>query len=180
MEATMKKSVLLSSCFLLLTVPAFAQSAPERSGVNSTLGISPSTQDFVTEAANSDMLEIESSKLAQQRADDKSKQFAAKMIKDHTETSTELKSLVQGGKVKATLPTAMDSAHMAKLDKLKGLKDADFDKQYDDDQIAAHKDAVSLFQRYANRGEDPELKAFAAKYLPHLQDHLKMAEDLKK
>lgn len=176
----MKKSVLLSSCFLLLTVPAFAQSVPERSGVSSTLGISPSTQDFVTEAANSDMLEIESSKLAQQRADDKSKQFAPKMIKDHTETSAELKGLVQAGKVKATLPTTMDSAHMSKLDKLKGLKDADFDKQYDDDQIAAHKDAVSLFQRYANRGEDPELKAFAAKYLPHLQDHLKMAEDLKK
>ncbi len=46
-------------------------------------------------------------------------------------------------------------------------------------QVAAHKDAVSLFERYANGGENAELKAFAAKTLAHLQMHLKMAEDLK-
>lgn len=173
-------SLLASALALALAAPAYSQSVPERTGINSTLGISPTTQDFVTQAAMSDMLEVESSTLAQERADAKSKQFAAKMVKDHTETSTELKSLVQGGKVKATLPGGMDKSHQDKLDKLKALNGGDFDKQYDDMQISAHKDAVSLFERYGKSGDNADLKAFASKTLPHLQEHLKMAEDLKK
>ena len=37
-------------------------------------------------------------------------------------------------------------------------------------QVSAYKDAVSLFERYSKSGENPELKAFAAKTLPHLQN----------
>jgi predicted outer membrane protein len=58
--------------------PVVAQSVPEKTGVNSTLGISPSTQDFVIEAANSNMLEIESSKLVAARGDAKDKAFAGR------------------------------------------------------------------------------------------------------
>ena len=182
----MKRLVLGSLTATLLvagvatTTAAQTASVPERAGVNSTLGIAPSTQDFVTQAAISDMAEIESSKLAATKTDGKTKVFAEKMIKDHAETSLELKGLVTGGKVKATLPTEMDAAHKSKVDKLKGLSGASFAKEYDDMQVAAHKDAVSLFERYAKSGENAELKAFAAKTLPHLQMHLKMAEDLKK
>lgn len=165
---------------LLLAAPAFAQSVPERTGVNSVLGVSPSTADFVKQAAISDIFELESSKFAADRADAKSKTFAGKMISDHTVTSTELKTLVSSGKVSAELPTALDSAHQSKLDKLKAAQGADFDKLYDDNQIDAHKDAVDLFERYAKGGDNADLKAFAAKHLPHLQEHLKMAQDLKK
>jgi len=49
------------------------------------------------------------------------------------------------------------------LDKLKGLNGADFTKQYDKDQVSAHKDAVSLFQRYAKGGDDAALKDWAGK-----------------
>jgi putative membrane protein len=80
--------------------------------VNSALGIAPKTQDFVTLAAQSDMLEIEASKLALSKADSaKTKQFAEKMIKDHTATSTELKALVTSNKMPASLPPALDKAH---------------------------------------------------------------------
>jgi putative membrane protein len=73
----------------------------------------------------------------------------------------------------------MDDAHKKKLEKLQGLNGDDFDKQYDSDQQAAHKDAVSLFDRYGKGGDNADLKAFASKHLPHLQEHLKMAEQLK-
>ena len=102
------------------------------------------------------------------------------MIKDHTVTSTELKGLVSSGKVQVNLPAAMDKAHGAKLDKLNSLSGADFTRAYEDMQVSAHKDAVSLFERYAKSGDNADLKAFAAKTLPHLRDHLKMAEDLNK
>jgi putative membrane protein len=78
----------LSAAFL--SSSALAQSVGEKTGVNSTLGIAPKTADFIKEAAMSDMLEIESSKLAQQKGN------ATEKIADHTKTSTELKSMVSG------------------------------------------------------------------------------------
>jgi putative membrane protein len=171
----------LASCvaLVLLATPAMAQSVGEKTGVNSTLGISPTTADFVKEAAISDMFEIQSSQLAQERGNTPEKTFAATMIKDHTKTSDDLKSMVSSGDVKAELPTALDSSKQSEIDKLKSLKGADFSSRYDDDQVSGHKDAVSLFERYSKSGENPKLKDWAGKTLPTLRHHLEMAQDLK-
>jgi putative membrane protein len=164
-----------------ISAPVAAQSVGERTGVNSTLGVAPKTEDFVKQVAISDMFEIESSKLAQQKATAAAvKSFAGQMEKDHTKTSAELKGLVSGGKVKAQLPPAMDDSHKSKLDKLKGLGGTDFDKQYVSDQQSAHKDAVDLFERYAKGGENAELKAWAGKTVPALKPPKEMAEKLPK
>src|ERR1700716_2691420 len=176
---TMRHSMIGLGC-LLFAAPALAQSAGEKTGINSTLGITPTTPDFVKEVAISDMFEIESSKLAQQKANAAEKTFASQMVSDHTKTSTELKGLVTGGKVKADLPTAMDSSHQSKLDKLKGESGKDFSSDYDSMQVSAHKDAVSLFERYAKGGENADLKNWAGKTLPALKHHLDMAQGLKK
>jgi putative membrane protein len=178
----MKMLLLASAAIAIAAVPAFGQSIPEKAGVNQALGVAPKTQDFVTLAAQSDMLEIESSKLALTKSDSaKTKAFADKMIKDHTETSKELKALVSGGKVKADAPAALDKAHIDKLDKLAKQHDGkDFTKDYNSMQVSAHKDAVSMFERYGKEGDNADLKAFANKHLPHLQEHLKMAQDLDK
>jgi putative membrane protein len=174
----MKTLSILAFSLLLAGVPALAQPVSEKSGVNSALGMAPKAADFVKLVAISDMFEIESSKIAQQRADASSKTFAARMVKDHTNTSTELKAIA--AKAKFEVPTAMDSAHQSKFDKLKGLQGADFDKEYDAMQIDAHKDAVDLFERFAKSGDNGDLKAFAGKHLPHLKEHLTMAQDLLK
>ena len=55
----------------------------------------------------------------------------------------------------------------------------DFDRAYMASQVRAHRDAVSLFQKESKSGKDAELKSFAATTLPALQEHLKMARDLK-
>jgi putative membrane protein len=64
------------------------------------------------------------------------------------------------------------------LDKLKGLNGADFTKQYD--KVSAHKDAVSLFRRYAKGGDDVALKDWVGKAFPDLERHLEMAQNLEK
>ena len=170
------KRLAVAAVVLLAAVPALAQSVGEKTGVNSTLGEAPSATDFVKQAAVSDIFEIETSKLASERADTSSKTFAARMIKDHTGTSSELKSIA--GKAKFDVPAALDDAHQSKLNKLKGLQGADFDKEYDSMQVDAHKDAVDLFERYSKGGDNAELKAFASKHLPHLREHLTMAQKL--
>jgi putative membrane protein len=151
----------------------------EKTGVNSTLGIAPKTADFIKEAAMSDMLEIESSKLAQQKGNATEKTFAGQMIADHTKTSTELKSMVSGD-MKTAIPTALDDASQKKLDKLRDAKPENFASEFDPMQVSAHKDAVSLFERYAKGGEDSKLKDWAGKTLPALQHHLEMAQDMDK
>jgi putative membrane protein len=166
----------------VLAAPAYAQSVGEKTGVNSALGVTPSTPDFVKQAAMSDMFEIQSSQLAEQKAGDAgTKTFAQKMVADHTKTSSEVKSMVSSGKLKGVeLPTDMSSSQKSMLDKLKGQNGNDFTKQYHSDQVSAHKDAVSLFERYGKGGDNEDLKAWANKTLPDLQMHLKMAQDLDK
>jgi putative membrane protein len=175
----MKRSIIALGC-VLLAAPAFAQSAGEKTGVNSALGIAPTTADFVKEVAISDLFEIQSSKLAEEKGNASEKTFASQMVTDHTKTSTELKGLVSSGKVKADVPAALDSSHQSKLDKLKGESGNDFSSGYNSDQVSAHKDAVSLFERYAKGGDNADLKDWAGKTLPALQHHLDMAQSLKK
>jgi putative membrane protein len=166
------------SAILLIASPAVGQSVGERSGVNSTLAAAPTTADFVKEVASSDMFEIQSSQLAALQGDAATKTFAQQMLADHGKTSSELKSIA--ATIPVDVPAAMLPAHQSKIDKLKGLKGADFTKQYHDDQVSAHKDAVSLFQRYAKGGDNAALKAWAGKTEPALEHHLKMAQDLVK
>ena len=175
----MKAFFVALTTLTMLACPSIAQSVGEKTGINAMTGTSPSTEDFAKMVAVSDLFEIESSKLAQSNAQDaKVKAFAARMIKDHTETSAKLKGLVSSSKTNVELPAALDSSHQGKLDKLKELKASDFDKQYASDQESAHKDAISLFERYSKGGENADLKSFAANTLPHLQEHLKQAQDM--
>jgi putative membrane protein len=175
----MNKLVLSSAIALFLLSPALAQSVGEKTGVNSALGISPTTQDFVTEAANSDMMEIASAKLAQEKGNAAEKKFAEQMTTDHTKTTNDIKAMVQSGDVKAQIPASLDSSHQSKLDKLRDAKADNFSSDYDSMQVRAHKDAVSLFERYSKSGDNPKLKDWAGKTLPTLRHHLEMAEALK-
>ena len=151
----MKKILLLGAC-LILTSPAFGQSIGEKTGVNSALGIAPKTADFVNEAATSDMFEIQSSKLASDQTQGNTQSFAKQMVTDHSKTTSELQGLAPAANV--PLPKQMTTSQEDMLDKLKGLKGNDFAKQYMDDQVSAHKGAVSLFERYGKGGDNDQLK----------------------
>src|SRR5262249_26237708 len=158
--------VLSSAVALFLLAPAHAESVGEKTGVNSALGISPTTQDFVTEAANSDMMEIAAAKIAQEKGNDDQKKFAEQMITDHTKTTSDIKGMVESGDVKAEIPATLDSSSQTKLDKLRDAKADQFASDYASMQVSAHKDAVSLFERYSKSGDNPKLKDWAGKTLP--------------
>jgi putative membrane protein len=168
----------LALILMLFSTAAVAQSAGEKTGVNSVLGVAPS--DFVTEAAESDMTEIAAAKIALQKGDAEEKQFADQMVRDHSQTSEELKGLVSSGGVDAALPASLDDASQKKIDKLNGASPANFKSEYDPMQVDAHKSAVSLLQRYAKGGDNAKLKDWAQKTLPTLQRHLEMADMLNK
>jgi putative membrane protein len=175
----MRKLLTLAATALLISTAAFAQSVGEKTGVNSTLGISPTTADFVKEVAMSDMTEIAAARIGQERGNAEEKAFSTQMIADHTKTSEELKAMVPAD-AKAAIPAALDSSSQSKIDKLKNAKPDDFSSEFDAMQVSAHKDAVSLFERYTRGGENAKLKDWAGKTLPALQHHLEMAQNLGK
>ncbi|MCW2285331.1 putative membrane protein [Rhodoblastus acidophilus] len=172
------RRIAMLTAFALVSTVALAETTGEKLGINSALGLAPTTQDFVTQAANSGQFEIQSSQLAQERGDQMSKTFASKMIEDHQKLDTELKDLVQSKQIKVTIPTGVSAAQQSMLDKLKTLQGADFDRRYRDDQYSGHKDTVDVFERYAKSGDNADLKKWAEQNVPTLQKHLKMAEDL--
>ena len=134
---------------------------------------------FVKDAAVGGMTEVELGKLAQQKASsDGVKQFGQKMIDDHTKAGEELKQVA--AKQKINVPESIDSKHQARIDKLSKLSGADFDKAYIKDQLKDHQEDVRAFERESQNGSDPEVKGFAAKTLPTLQEHLSMVKDLNK
>ncbi|MDF2120576.1 DUF4142 domain-containing protein [Roseiarcaceae bacterium H3SJ34-1] len=175
-KSTVRRSIIIGA--LALSTAAFAQSVGERSGANSVLGIAPKTGDFVSQAALSDMTEIEASRLAAERGPASQKSFANQMVTDHSKTSSELKDLVSSSKVGVAIPTTLDKSHQSKIDSLKAAKPDRFAAEYKSMQVAAHKDAVSLFERYADKGDNLAIKTWAAKTLPDLKHHLEMAQAL--
>jgi putative membrane protein len=124
------------------------------------------------------MLEIETSQLAlktSQNADVKS--FAKQMVDDHTKAAEELKTLATSKDI--ALPTAMSAHHQKMYDHLKDEKPGKyFDSAYQNIQVVAHKEAVTLFSKASTASKDPEVKAWATKTLPTLQHHGAMAHDL--
>src|SRR5207248_1514474 len=101
------------------------------------------------------------------------KQFARKMVEDHSKANMELKQLAE--KKNLALPTKIDATHQVVYDKLVKLEGAAFDKEYMHAMAADHDDAVKLFKEQSRSGTDPELKSFAMKTLPIIEKHDDMA-----
>jgi putative membrane protein len=166
------KAVIVGAA-LLISTAAFAQSLGEKTGINSVLGIAPGTQDFVNEAAMAGLFEIESSKLAMHKTEGPLKDFATQLVADHTKAGEELASEAKAENF--TVPSALDPVTQEKINQMDKLNTANFSKEYAHQQVLAHRDAVSLFERYAKGGDNVKLKTFAVATLPTLQHHLNVA-----
>ena len=140
--------------------------------------VSATTQEFVQKAAISDIFEIETGQLAQQKAANNDYKHFGQMIReDHSKASDQIKGMAKE-LPGLQLPAALDAAHKQKLDKLQSLSGAQFEEQFKKDQVAGHQDAVKLFEGYAEKGDHPALKKFAQDTLPKLKQHLQHAQSL--
>ena len=134
---------------------------------------------FVKKAADGGMAEVALAKLAQEKASSADvKSFAAKLEKDHSHANDELKEVAS--KKNITLPASPSKNHQALHDKLSKLSGAEFDKAYVAAMLEDHQKDVREFSRVASGNGDADVKAFAAKTLPTLKDHLHQVHDLAK
>lgn len=168
-----------ATALALLAGPVHAADGPPPSTTNppqSAAGAMSADGSFMTKAAGAGLYEVEVSKLAQDRADAAEvKKFAEMLVSHHTAANGELKALAQARSV--DLPGELPSDKKARIDSLSKLSGADFDKAFVQKVgIDDHQSDIALFKRTANSTGDAEVKAFAEKTLPVLEQHLQRAQ----
>jgi putative membrane protein len=137
--------------------------------------MSSGDRKFVEKAAVGGMAEVELGQLAQQKASsDQVKQFGARMQQDHSKANEELKQLASSKGLQ--LPASLDKDHQKDKQKLEKLSGAEFDREYMKMMVDDHKDDVDAFEKTAKSGKDADVKSFAAKTLPTLQQHRQLAQ----
>lgn len=152
------------------------QGAASQAGARGSLA--ETDRDFMKAAAESGHMEIQASKMATSKSGDAQvKKYARHLIKDHAKADAELKKVARAKGV--TLPTEPSAEQQAKLQPLQAASGADFDRQFVEIAgVEAHRATIERFRKEVAEGQDPQVKAFAQKTLPKLEQHLKMAEDL--
>ncbi len=150
--------------------PASRTDATEKSEVRGA-----GSQAFVREAAMGGLAEVRLGQLASQKAGSADvKQFAQRMVNDHSKANDELKAIAQRKNI--SVPTTLAGEHQAVHDRLEKLSGAAFDRAYMDAMRDDHRKDLTAFRAQSQSGDDAEVKAFAAKTLPTLEAHLKLAE----
>ena len=105
------------------------------------------------------------------------KEYAQKMIDDHTKAGDELKQVASTKGI--TLPMSLDAKHQAKVAKLQRASGAEFDRMYvKEAAVKSHEAMEKLYTRESTDGKDADARGFAAKTLPAVQMHLQMGRDL--
>ena len=136
-------------------------------------------QVFLKKAIEGNNGEIDAAKLALKTSkNDQVKQYAQKMVDDHTTMLGELHQVEQGQtlKYKDTSSAAARTLHA----KLVALKGAAFDRAYVNGMVKDHEADVKEFSEEAETGKDAAIKAAAEKSLPTIKEHLGMVQGLLK
>ena len=149
---------------------AFTAAAQDKS--SAAAKVSSKDRSFIMQAMNGGMQEIELSKIALQNgASADVKAFAQRMVEEHEKAGKELEMI--SAKLGAAPPKPAGTQNdLKRLAKLKGAK---LDSVYVERMVNGHKGAIALFEKQAKSGRAEELKQFAGKALPVLQEHLKAA-----
>ena len=150
-----------------------ATSAPNTT--NSSSSLSALDKEFMTKAAQSDNTEIQTSKLALRKSQDKTvRNFAQEMIRDHTNSTKQLKQIAQ--RKGFTLPKDVGADNQPLVTQLKNISGSQFNIAYMEGQVQAHRKTQAEYQKYIQQGQDQDLQAFANKISPIVAEHLQMAQ----
>lgn len=141
--------------------------------------VSKADQDFAVNTAIAGMTEIQAGQLAQQKgmANDV-KEYAAMMIKDHTQAADKLKAIATQKNI--TLPTALTPEAQKNLDDLQKEDGKKFDKDYMAMMVSDHKKVIGAFEDESKNGSDADIRGFADSTLHTLHMHLDKAEKCQK
>ena len=153
-----------------------AGAATGRDSTTSSAKLSWGDRRFVTKAADGGQTEVQAAQLAAQRATNPDvKNFAQKLVDDHTKVNSELMTLAKQKNVKLDTDDHKDRAYN-RLNKKSG---AEFDQEFVENMIDEHEKDIKMFEKAASDAKDAEVRSFASKHVSHLREHLQQAQNLR-
>jgi putative membrane protein len=139
--------------------------------------LSRQDQRFVMEVRPMNLAEIKMSQIAVDYASKPEiKEFAERMIQDHSKTNRDLMQIVRDSNVSPPDEPTPDQQKI--VDRLWSLEGDEFDQEFVRAQVQDHERVVQLFEREAEQGQDEDLKQFAEDCLPIMQQHLQQVKTL--
>ena len=139
--------------------------------------LSSADRKFLEEAAEGGQMEVQLGRMAQQKAsNDAVKQFGERMVTDHSKANQELAQLASGKGME--LPKQPERQAQSEQDRLSKASGSTFDREYVKMMVKDHEKDVAAFKRASKDAKDPDVKAWAAKTLPTLEDHLKSIKQI--
>jgi len=139
--------------------------------------LSASDKDFAMKAAEGGMAEVTFGQMASQKSTNPDvKNFANRMVNDHGKAGDELKQLTTNKGL--ALPNDLNAEDKKVADELSGRSGKDFEKAYIKYMVEDHEKDIKEFEKASKEVQDPDLKSWATKTLPVIQDHLKMAKQI--
>jgi len=134
-------------------------------------------QAFMVKAAQGGLAEVTLGSVAKQNGgSDAVKQFGDRMVTDHSQANDRLRQLAQQKGITLPSSPSMKDKRLSKT--LQAKQGAEFDKAYIHDMVKDHEEDVAEFRKEAESGKDPDVKAWAQKTLPTLEQHLEMAKQV--
>ena len=135
-------------------------------------------RQFAMEAAAGSVMEVELGQLALKKAQlQEVKEFAQMMVEDHRQLNQRLEDILQGSLV--DMPEHLKAKQQEKLQELQNLSGMEFDKEYMEIMVEAHKESIENFESAREEVQDAELQAWIDKGLSVLRQHHEQAKQLK-
>jgi putative membrane protein len=136
-----------------------------------------SSQDrmFMDQASQINLTEISLGRFTEARASiTAERKLGARYARDHTTAQANLRALASS--LHVTLPTTAGAKNSATVARIEAQKGRSMDDAFVSASVSGHKAAIAIFRKEESTGSNPAVKAYAARYLPMLQTHLRMAE----
>lgn len=132
---------------------------------------------FLKDAAMANLTEVEIGRMAEQKAqNDDVKQYAQRMVSDHSKNMDKLQTLAR--QMNVDLPTQLDPQHRQMVDRHAQMSGAEFDRAYIDMMVQDHQKVVSKFDQQTDAATNEQVRDYASSTLPKLREHLRDAQEL--
>ena len=164
----MRSLVCLVAAGALVALPAFAQ-------IKSDQKIDNADAAAMKQLAQANLNEIEGGKAAASKAQSPDvKQFAQKMVDDHTQMLNDLKALARQKSV--SLPESVSLKDKAQMKMMERASGADFDKKYMEEMVKDHQKDLKEVQDLTAKTKDADFKAALQKASGKITEHLQLAQ----
>jgi len=169
---------LLAILCLALCVSAVAQekSSGSKSQKSTAKAGAVSDSQFVTKAAQGNMAEVALGKMATEKSqNDDVKKFGQMMVDDHSKAEQELEGVASKNNLQ--VPKEVGAEQKAEQQRLEKLSGAAFDRAYMQIMVKDHvKDVAEFKKEAANTSANSDVKDFATRTYPTLDNHLTHAK----